>query len=247
MDRSYLLHLSGVAVQTQLHRRNAVYGLIAGAGILQFAICVLLAISHYPGEYSLANNFLSDLGCGATAFGNDNRESAAIFNRSILCLSVALVPYFLVMPSSLPRMRHVLRALGVLSAAGLAGIGLTPYDRFQEAHIAALALWLGPLVVMVLMHLILAALDGRVTQALAWGSAALLVAVALYAEVAATTGHATFLQKVVIVLAAAWFVALLGSVSVETVRSLSSRQEIADRQARAYLQLIGGRLPRRWR
>ncbi|MBX3433039.1 MAG: hypothetical protein KF847_06945 [Pirellulales bacterium] len=233
-------------MQTRTHRRNMLYGLIAAAGIVQFVVAVSIAISHYPERYSLASNFLSDLGRGVTHAGADNRTAATVFNGAILCLGASLAPFFVVMPASLAFGRGAMSVLGILTALGLAALGLTPYDRYEQAHYAALALWLGPLVLMVPLYLASQAATGAVTRASLGAGAGLVLAAVLYAAVGGTSG-AMLVQKLVVAAAACWFACLVAGVSIETYRSVATRQQIADRQARRYLDRMGDRLPLRAR
>ena len=56
-------------------------GLVLFAGVAQFFIFVLIAEAIYP-NYSVANNYISDLGVGSTAY---------IFNTSIILLGIAII------------------------------------------------------------------------------------------------------------------------------------------------------------
>ncbi len=55
-------------------------GLVLFAGAAQFFLLVLIAEALYP-QYSVANNYISDLGVGSTAY---------IFNTSIVLLGIAI-------------------------------------------------------------------------------------------------------------------------------------------------------------
>jgi len=104
-------------------------GKVAGAlifvGAVQFILGMLTAECIYP-NYSVANNYISDLGKLGTA-------SAPVFNTSVfvLGLTVAVSAYFL---------RHIVRNkvfLGflVLCGIGAMGVGIFPED-FGIVHTA---------------------------------------------------------------------------------------------------------------
>lgn len=233
-------------MQTRVHRRNLVYGLIAAAGLCQFVVAVAIAIVNYPETYSLSRNFLSDLGCRVTPEGSDNRVSSVVFNRSIICLGASLLPFFIVMPSSLAELRRTMQALGAFSAAGLVGIGATPYDQYCDAHLVALGIWLGPLALTVPAYLFVTLRSGEASLLVCAGGATLLGMSALYVLVGGSN-VVMAVQKLVVASAICWFLLVFAGVSVETYRAISTRQEIADRQARKYLAMMGNRLPRRRR
>ena len=60
---------------------NKLAGILIAAGMVQFMMLMLLAEIIYP-HYSVATNYISDLGVGSTAL---------IFNGSIMLLGVLLV------------------------------------------------------------------------------------------------------------------------------------------------------------
>jgi hypothetical membrane protein len=133
-------------------------------GVLQFVACVGLAMLCYPGGsvadrhspgYAIFGNFLSDLGRETAWCGRPNGASCRLFNISIVLLGLATAPFFLFLPLHAPdraALLGVAAALGVVSACGLIGIGLTPYDRYLEAHLRALAWWLVPFWIAVVIH-----------------------------------------------------------------------------------------------
>jgi hypothetical membrane protein len=93
--------------------RVGVGGLLLVLGSAQFIIVMTVAEALYPG-YSVANNYISDLGVG---------PSSVIFNTSVSLLGILVIAAgFLVMSLS--------RGLGVL--AMIAGIGALGVGLFPE-------------------------------------------------------------------------------------------------------------------
>ena len=213
----------------ELHKTNFCCGIVALAGITQFVCAVVRAI-HTMDGYSITENFLSDL-------GRTHSSSASLFNGSAVILGISLVPFFTAMPDVLERGQTVVRLSGVLSSLGLVGIGLTPYDKYFVAHHVALALWIGPMCMLVLSFFTIASSGGRTNVALAVGTLLVLLSVGAYAFAGSHGGH-VILQKVLAILAVVWFCLVFISVTVTTMGSFPARRIIAERQARQYLQVI---------
>lgn len=221
----------------QVNRINLVFGLIAWLGIVQFAISVRYAVSLYADDYSVAENFLSDLGRTVTFDGTDNSNCANVFNRSVIILGITLLPFFAVMPSVLQRGRFAIRAFGLLSSLGLIGIGLTPYDLYFIPHHAALVLWIGPMLLTVVTLLICAIVEGISSKMLSAGSLLLIAGVSAYALAGTYQGYVVF-QKVMAVLACVWFCTVFVTISLATIHSIRSRRMMIEKQANQYLKRI---------
>ena len=230
----------------QFNRANIVLGIVALLGIAQFACSVVRAVNNYAGDYSITENFLSDLGCTQTMAGADNSASSLVFNRSIIGLGISLIPFFAAMPTVLETGRSLLRFSGVLSAVGLIGIGLTPYDLHFVEHHVALGLWIGPMILMVVAFFTVAKLEGAASVALSIGTSLVVLAACAYAFAGDHDGHVIF-QKVVVILAVVWFCLVFVSVSVSTVRAISSRRQVVEEQARHYLKIIQRNHRRRYK
>ena len=227
----------------QLNKTNLVCGFVALLGIAQFGYGLVRAVRCYPGGYLLSEHFLSDLGRTVTSNGQINTVSASIFNQSVIVLGCSLIPFFLAMPEVLETGRWLVRLSGVLSALGLVGIGLTPYNSHLAAHLVALCLWLVPMLVSIVVFSVSAELGGRLRTLVFVGMAGVVFAFCGYAFVESHYGHVVF-QKILVVLAVLWFCLVFACVSVSTIQSMSSRKLVAERQARAYLKVIQRR-PRR--
>jgi hypothetical protein len=237
----------------QIRWPHILTGLIAWGGIIQFGLAVYAAIEAYPGgEYSLRDQFLSDLGCTATDGGHDNSASAALFNRAAIWLGVSLLPFFVVLPKTvlengLGRDVSIAAAVafgagGCLSACGLIGIGLTPYDRYLVTHNAALGLWLLPMLGMSVAWLGMSMDSGKASPWLVMATMFLVVMAMLFVG----AGGNTLFQKVVICAAVVWFALLFLQVASATVTVIvSSRARQAERQAVRYMAQLQRGLRRR--
>jgi hypothetical membrane protein len=221
----------------QVDRANLLLGLVAWCGIAQFAICVYLAIEAYPGGYALDSNFLSDLGCSRTSLGDANTVSATLFNYSIIVLGCAMLPFLVVMPSTLVQAQGVMRFCGVMSSLGLIGIGMTPYDQYWVEHHLALLLWLGPLVTTVIVYFVAARDNGTDSWVLGAGTGLFAAAVCGYTFVGSHDGHVVF-QKLVAVVGICWFCVVFVSVSLAVVQPVIRRRVVAERQAEEYLTTL---------
>ena len=221
----------------ELNRLNLVCGLLALVGIAHFFYAVVAAMSVFPGGYLNTENFLSDLGRSVTLNNQDNSASAAIFNRAAILLGSTLVLFFAVMPAVLEKRAWLVRGFGVMSALGLIGIGLTPYDLYFAEHMLALGLWMIPLLGTVIVFAVSVDLDHKGSAILLLCTLLVVFAAGAYVFASDFNGHVVF-QKVLVVAAAVWFCLVLVLVSISTVQSIPSTRLLAEKQARQYLKMI---------
>ncbi len=117
---------------------------LAIIGVLQFLLCTTIAIRDYPGGFSFAKHYLSDL-------GRQNTDRHAVFNGSLIFLGLSLVPSFvmiwLINFNRLWSMRAT-TIFGLISASGLIGMGLASVDREFVVHYVSLGIWLFPMIYM---------------------------------------------------------------------------------------------------
>jgi len=92
--------------------RMKVSGLVLFAGTAQFFLFVLIAEAIYP-NYSVTNNYISDLGVGSTAY---------IFNTSIIILGIAII----ITGVFLEKFSTPLRIVLILAGIGAMGVGIFP-------------------------------------------------------------------------------------------------------------------------
>lgn len=101
-------------------RNGTIAGTLLVVGGIQFVIALVIAEALYPG-YSIANNFISDLG----VWGN---PSAAVFNPSIILLGITT----LVASVYIKRYFHLGKGFYIYAVGGLGslGVGLFPENAF---------------------------------------------------------------------------------------------------------------------
>jgi hypothetical membrane protein len=225
-----------------ISRTHLIVSVIAFLGIVQFLGGVTMAIHRYPVfigtiGYSVSDNFLSDLGCSRTPWGQDNSASAAFFNRSAMILGATLLPFFSILPTTIGRLRKVVWISGTLSALGLIGIGLTPYDLHFTAHNVALGLWIGPMFVLLVGHLIASGLDEQTSFARTACTIALLCAILAYA-LGGTRTEVVVMQKLTVAVAIVWFSMIGVSVAGTVVQIVSTRRQMIERQAEEYMETL---------
>jgi hypothetical protein len=183
-------------------------------------------------------NFLSDLGKSKTWSGVDNGPSATLFNTSVICLGVALLPFFAILPTTVARGKTIIRISGTVSAVGLIGIGLTPYDLYFVAHHVALGLWIGPMFILVIAYLIAAAWNDDASFGLIAWTLILAAAIGAYALAGAQGGYVA-MQKVTAVVSVVWFSSIVYRVAFVTVEHISFRHTLVEREAERYMAILG--------
>lgn len=241
-----------------VNRSHFVLSLVAWAGMLQFACCFYWAMSVYGGGsqiaprmrgYSLSRNFLSDLGRRVAWSGSPN-PSCLIFNISIVLLGASLLAFFIRVPDESSASPVSVRFFGVMSAIGVIGIGLTPYDRFLMAHNVALVMWLGPMVLLLVSFVVTSSIEGRAIPFAR--PVALTVILSIFGYAVASSHQRTVhqgtvvMQKVTAGFAIIWFLAIaspVGPVYRMSYLYVSERRRKAERQALKYMT----QLERRYR
>jgi hypothetical membrane protein len=228
MNRISLLHL--------------IVSLAGFLGIMQFACVVMVAIHRYPASgirhgYSISKNFLSDLGCSRTPMGEDNSASATVFNPSAVILGVSLLPFFWVLSTTIYQLRRTVWFSGTLSALGLIGIGLTPYDKHFAAHMVALGFWIGPLFILLIAHFIASVLQGSNSLVRTLLTFLLLAAILAYALAGSYNGYVV-MQKLTVAVAVIWFCLIGSNVATTMVRVISDRRRLIEREAEAYMKIL---------
>lgn len=137
---------------------------LALVGAWQACLALLVAACCYPGGslahprapgYRFFDNALSDLGLTRAWSMGPNAVSALVFNSAMVLLGLTVLPFFLRLADTVPHAPRRGRAaawLGAVSALGLIGVGLTPFDRLADGHNLALALWLLSLATLLLLQ-----------------------------------------------------------------------------------------------
>jgi len=216
---------------------HLIVSLLAFLGVLQFVGAVVIAIHCYSGGYSVFDNFISDLGCFRTPMGGDNSISAAVFNLSAIILGASLIPFFWILPSTISKLQKTVWLSGTLSALGLIGIGLTPYDLFFAVHILALGLWIVPMFVLLITHLLATVEEGQSSRARTAWTILLLVAILLYVS-AGTHSAYVVTQKLTAVVAIIWFSLIGTSIGTTVVQVVSPRRQMIEQAAEKYTKVL---------
>jgi len=103
-------------------------GTLLTIGGIQFVLALIIAEAIYPG-YSIANNYISDLGVWG-------KPSAAIFNPSVMIFGVSIIAASVF----IKRYFHLgkLAYLYTIAGAGSLGVGIFPADTFVVGGIPVL-------------------------------------------------------------------------------------------------------------
>jgi len=238
---------------------------LALLGVVQFLVCLVLASKSYAGGtplseltvgYSFYGNFLSDLGRTVAWSGAANGTAATLFNTSLVALAIALVPFYLFLPLHAPDRAIPLVAaamLGIASCAGLAGVGLRPYDVDMRGHVIALLWWIVPLLLTLMLHAWATLTSEECPRWLALVSLSLAVLVALYALRTAAYGLPPYtagriqtlaasiaLQKYVLFGCLAWYAVFSLRMLWVMRRPAEPADMTRDVAAAEYLRRLGG-------
>ncbi len=208
---------------------------VACLGVVQFVCLVVAAIRAYPGGagHAFFGNFLSDL-------GRSNTPGSMLFNGAIIVLGLSLFPFFAALLATgmdSTTSTKVTAVAGMISALGLIGIGLTPYDRYFVAHHVALALWIGPMFVVVFAYTAAVAKEQETSSCLLAISAAMVIAILSYALIGTHHGYIA-MQKATVALSFVWFAMIVVRVIRTAVFHVSRRHLILRREAQGYMELL---------
>lgn len=121
-------------------------------------------------------------------------------------------------------------------------------DQYFVLHHISLAVWLGSMVVICLEFLRVAQCAGADSATLSRLTALVVVATLGFGLAGGHHGYVV-MQKILACAAVAWLCGVFVTVSVSTVHLISSRQALAESQARRYLKVLvqGHRRPTRHR
>lgn len=176
--------MSGLVVFTRARRAIVVPIALGGAAMLLYPGGT--ALDRSTRGYSLAQNFLSDLGMTVGYDGRSNVAGALCFAAAlgvlVLGLGGALVGFvrgYAAVPRARP-LAYASAGVGLLVCLAFVGVALTPEDRAMTLHVGAtrLAFWLFPVATLLLT--LAAHASGAARRAVAmWG--ALSVVLTAYA------------------------------------------------------------------
>jgi len=140
--------------QDRWWQRRRLAATITIVGNVQFLIGTAVAMALYAGGtawareasgYSFWTNFFSDLGLWRSWSGRSNEASSVLFGVTTALFGLSLLPLYGMIGCLLPGQRIVSRVVqvtGTLSAIGIVGASITPYDHFNTAHTVAVGGWL---------------------------------------------------------------------------------------------------------
>ena len=117
---------------------------IAILGVLQFLVCVWIATANFPEGFSFRKNFLSELGI-------QSLEYHATYNGSLILLGLSIIPSFVLLwLTNLKRLWSLTATaiFGIISGAGLIGMGIFTVEREFILHYLSLAIWMFPMLYM---------------------------------------------------------------------------------------------------
>ena len=181
--------------------RLLLFGVLALAcvGLLQFVCCTGIAMLRFPDGYSFTDNYLSELGF----MGHPGHT---LFNGSLVFLGVSLIPLYGLLWATDMQGSFSLRAsavLGLVSALGIIGYGSWTYDRQFILHHIALAMWMFPMLYMVVAFYFGAAQSPVV--GIGFLATSLVMVVTMIAVLMSTqTTSAQLLQKMVVICGVVW-------------------------------------------
>jgi hypothetical membrane protein len=126
--------------------KKTIFGTVLWTLCLQYFIAEAIAISGWPGSYSLSGNYISDLGaahCGASVGGSMGSRAMicspfhVIMNASFLLQGLLIVFGALFVWPSFPKQGLSAAAMLLIGAAGVGVfvVGLAPEDVAPQLHI----------------------------------------------------------------------------------------------------------------
>jgi hypothetical membrane protein len=195
-------------------------------GLIVFFGSTTLAILEHP-DYSLAGNYLSDL-------GRRKYEHYYLFNYSLIWLGLSLIPMFFMIWITDPRnslSAKLTAVFGVLSATGLVGLGASPVDRAFISHHFWLAIWLFPMLYMTVSFFYVASRSPYVGIGFITASLIMVIGMIVYLlNVELTTTE--LLQKAIVVCGFVWLGYMIAFIIQSGYKVLKNWEVYDDTRAR---------------
>jgi hypothetical protein len=196
--------------------------------VVAFVVLELIAMRLYPGGTfwdrttrgaHFWHNFLCDLESPVALNGEPNALGSRFAQAAMLLMVIGLAPFWWLLPRLFPRLRRVgaaVRALGLVSLAGIVAVVLMPSSRFGVLHgVAVLVAGAPGLGAAALAVAGLALAEARPPISAALGGTVLafaLVDFVLYARTMVSGGPGPILlpiaQKIALFFLLAWMVAV---------------------------------------
>lgn len=115
--------------------------MVAVFGVIQFFLLTFLAALVYPEGFDYFGYFFSDLGAVVARNGEPNSISSPLFTVTVIAVAITLIPFWLIMRSTLTKskLEKILSmlgsALGLIAFPFLIGVAISPIDTQLETHI----------------------------------------------------------------------------------------------------------------
>jgi hypothetical membrane protein len=210
--------------------------LLAVLGIGQFVFCTVICMANFPAGYSFSKNFLSDLGRASV-------NNSSWFNGSMIVLGLTLMPLFGMVTALDPRRSisaKVTTLLGVISALGIVGMGMTPIDRQFFGHHVALAAWLFPMLYMTVSFFYVVSRSPNVGV---WFLSASLIMVIGMIAVLFNTRITTIelLQKTVVVCGLIWLIYVIAFIcqsGISMIRNWEDSNHLREEKENEYFSTL---------
>lgn len=167
-------------------------------GVVIFLVGTAAAIFEHNG-YSISRDYLSNL-------GRQSFEFSHYFNYTLTWLGFSLIPMFLMIWITDPRQSFSAKLtaiLGIVSAAGLIGLGMSPVDRYYITHHVWLAIWIFPMFYMTVSFFYVAARSPYVGVGFVGASLVMVVGMITYLSMVELTTY-ELLQKAIVVCGLIW-------------------------------------------
>ncbi|MEZ6095058.1 MAG: hypothetical protein R3C03_12650 [Pirellulaceae bacterium] len=206
---------------------------LGSTGLVQFIICSLISINYFPSDEKLSDYMFSEL-------GRSTLEYSSLFNGSLIFFGLSLIPmliYLLALDSRQSFTMRLATGLGIVSALGIALIGLAPVDRNYFGHLASVALWLFPMLYMVVPFFFSAS---RHPQVSFWFIATSLVMVVGMLAVLLGKHDSDYrlVQKMLVMCGCVWLVFIIWYIGQVGFREIAewepTSQERVDKESESY-------------
>ncbi len=109
-------------------------------GVLQFLLLTSLAALLYPGGYDYLGYYFSDLGAVVARNGTSNSFSSTLFFITLALTGLAMIPFWLILPSlfkesTVEKFLSILGSfIGLIAVPLLIAVGYFPMDTQSELH-----------------------------------------------------------------------------------------------------------------
>lgn len=176
--------------------------LVTVFGVVQFLLLTFLAAFFYPGGYDYFGYYFSDLGAVIARNGEPNPISAILFSVALTIVTIALIPFWLILRSIFEesRLGGVLSTLGSIlgltSSPFIIGVALFPIDTQLDTHILATLIFFSLFVLSTIFYSIAIILNKNHSNYFGLvGIVLFVVSLAIFVDPLAP--HVAFLQTIV--------------------------------------------------